>query len=162
MKSATSVQCQAPSHTRATGKGGQSLVDKRPGAIAQLKLQAMVNDSPRQMKLGIVQRNIQPGEADQQDWNPKHVPKRVKAWASNAPALVAAQYEITLANMASNPASPGDGALGYLNGWLHKRFGGQYCLLYETGQRADGKGAFLKVKGIGRKNGNGNDYSLDD
>ncbi|MDJ0662071.1 MAG: DUF4157 domain-containing protein [Crocosphaera sp.] len=109
-----------------------------------------------------VQRNIEPGQADQQNWNAKHVPKRVKEWARNAQVIVREQYETSLTSLASNPTDQGDGVLAYLNGWNHKRFGGHWCILYRWAARRDGQGWFLKVKGIGRKNGQGNDYSLAD
>ncbi len=109
-----------------------------------------------------IQRNIISGQADQHNWAPKHVPKRVKDWAASAEAVVRNQYNITLEFLADNEMNTGDGQLSYLNGWNHKRFGGQYCLLYTWAPRQDGKGYFLNVKGVGRKNGKGNDYSLDD
>ncbi|MGG5886046.1 hypothetical protein ACLF3G_02830 [Falsiroseomonas sp. HC035] len=103
-------------------------------------------------------------QAGQQQWgwDAKNVPQHVKNVVAGLPKVVQDQYEITLLNMASQSASlgPGDGALRYLSGWNHKRFSGQYCLLYKWELRNDGKGYFLAVKGIGRKNGNGNDYGL--
>lgn len=109
-----------------------------------------------------IQRNVPKGGAAQHNWDAKHVPQRVKQWAANAAVIVRQQYEITLANMAANPGNTGDGALGYMNNWFHKRFGGQYCLLYLWKQRSDGQGQYLAVQGVGKKNGVGNNYDLDD
>lgn len=109
--------------------------------------------------LASVQRNIVSGQAANQDWSPRSVPKAVKQWGAGQAAPLGPQYRTTLGNMAQSTLDQGDGVLAYLNGWNHKRFAGQYCLLYVWAQRRDGRGWFLKVKGIGRKNGAGNDYS---
>ena len=94
-------------------------------------------------------------------WDAKNVPDHVKNTVAGLPVVVQDQYKITLLNMASQAGTlgTGDGQLHYLNNWYHKRFSGQYCLLYQWLPRRDGKGFFLAVKGIGRKNGTGNNYS---
>lgn len=95
-------------------------------------------------------------------WDAKNVPQHVKDTVAGLQTVVQNQYKITLLNMAaeSGTLNAGDGVLGYLNGWNHKRFSGQYCLLYNWQARRDGLGFFLAVKGIGRKNGAGNDYAV--
>jgi hypothetical protein len=102
----------------------------------------------------------QQGQA-QWGWDAKYVPQHVKNVVAGLAKVVQDQYETTLLNMASQSESlgSGDGVLQYLGPWNHKRFGGQYCLLYLWQVRQDGKGYFLAVKGIGRKNGTGNNYS---
>jgi hypothetical protein len=102
----------------------------------------------------------QEGQA-QWGWDAKNVPQHVKNVVAGLPKVVQEQYQITLLNMAGQSESlgQGDGVLQYLGPWNHKRFGGQYCLLYRWHVRQDGKGYFLAVKGIGRKNGNGNNYA---
>jgi hypothetical protein len=109
----------------------------------------------------LLQRDVPKGGAADHDWTPKSVPRRVKNWAVAAAKPVRLQYETTLESIATNPTAQGDGKLAYMNGWNHKRFGGHFCLLYEWAGRRDGKGWFLKVKGIGRKRGE-SDYELDD
>lgn len=103
-------------------------------------------------------------QAGQEKWgfDAKNVPQHVKNLVATLPKVVREQYEITLTNMAAESASKntGDGVLQYLGGWNHKRFGGQYCLLYRWQVRLDNQGFFLAVQGLGRKNGNGNDYDL--
>jgi hypothetical protein len=94
-------------------------------------------------------------------WDAKNVPDHVKRTVEGLAVVVQQQYNTTLLTMASQAGtlSAGDGVLGYLNGWNHKRFGGQYCLLYTWQTRRDGLGFFLCVKGIGRKNGTGQNYA---
>ncbi len=92
-------------------------------------------------------------------WDAKYVPAPVKAYMSGQQPVIQQQYNTTLLTMASAPGNTGDGALGYLAGYFHKRFSGDWCLLYQWLPRRDGKGNYLAVKGIGRKNGNGNNYN---
>ena len=110
--------------------------------------------------LHVRQQSSQAGQA-QWGFDSKNVPDHVKNTVAGLPSVVQNQYEITLLNMASQSATlgQGDGVLHYLHQWNHKRFGGQYCLLYRWQPRRDGQGFFLAVKGIGRKNGNGNQYA---
>jgi hypothetical protein len=91
-------------------------------------------------------------------WDAKYVPDAVKGYMSGQVKPVQDQYQTTLLTMASNVNSQGDGLLNYL-GFYHKRFSGSWALLYLWSPRRDGKGNYLAVKGIGRKNGTGNDYS---
>ena len=111
-----------------------------------------------------VEERRQSSQEGQERWgfDAKNVPQHVKNLVASLPKVVRDQYETTLLNMAGEAASlnQGDGVLHYLSGWNHKRFGGQYCLLYRWQPRMDGKGFFLAVKGLGRKNGTGNNYSL--
>ena len=111
-----------------------------------------------------VEERRQSSQEGQERWgfDAKNVPQHVKNLVAGLPKVVRDQYEITLVNMAGEAANrnQGDGVLRYLNNWNHKRFSGQYCLLYRWEPRRDGKGFFLAVKGLGRKNGSGNDYSL--
>jgi len=133
------------------------IIDNSP--VKQFKASGHIANGSIQNQ-NIIQLNVIPGQAGQHDWNAKHVPRSVKTWAATAQATVRDQYETTLSALASNPMNNGDGMLSYLNGWNHKRFGGQYCILYQWNARQDGNGFFLNVKGIGRKNGTGNNYSL--
>jgi hypothetical protein len=105
----------------------------------------------------------QSSQDGQEQWgfDAKNVPQHVKNLVARLDKVVRDQYETTLLNMAQGAATldQGDGVL-HSFGWNHKRFSGQYCLLYRWLPRRDGKGFFLAVKGIGRKNGTGNNYSL--
>jgi hypothetical protein len=92
-------------------------------------------------------------------WDAKYVPRPVKTYMAGQAPPVQLQYQTTLLVMASSVGSNGDGALHYLHNYRHKRFSGNWCLLYLWLPRRDGKGFYLAVKGIGRKNGNGNDYA---
>jgi hypothetical protein len=111
-----------------------------------------------------VEERRQSSQDGQAQWgfDAKNVPQHVKNLVAGLPTVVRDQYEITLLNMAAQATSlgQGDGVLRYLSGWNHKRFSGQYCLLYRWQPRIDGNGFFLAVKGLGRKNGAGNDYAL--
>ena len=96
---------------------------------------------------------------ENEGWDAKYVPDHVKRTVEKLDPIVQQQYSTTLLTMASSPGDMGDGMLAYLGGWNHKRFSGQYCLLYRWQPRKDGKGNYLCVKGIGKKNGTGNQYS---
>ena len=92
-------------------------------------------------------------------WDAKYVPKAVKDYMAAQMKPIFDQYKTTVLAMASNVNSQGDGLLNYLGPYYHKRFSGQWCLLYLWQPRRDGQGNYLAVKGIGRKNGAGNDYA---
>lgn len=93
-------------------------------------------------------------------WDAKFVPDKVKNAVDKLPLVVQHQYKTTLLAMAATPGNMGDGMLHYMENWNHKRFSGQYCLLYNWRNRKDGKGKYLHVNGIGIKSGNGNKYEM--
>jgi len=96
---------------------------------------------------------------ENEGWDAKYVPKAVKDYMAGQMKPIQDQYQTTLLTMAANINSQGDGLLNYLGPYYHKRFSGQWCLLYLWQPRRDGKGNYLAVKGIGKKNGTGNNYS---
>jgi len=151
---------------------GVIFVDNRSNFVVQRNIQDIANNNQRVKqfitfqksgdclyKQRTIQFNVISGQADQHDWNAKHVHKHVKDWATRANVRLKKDYEGTLKYLASDEWNSGDGILTYLNNWFHKRFG-QYCILYLWVKRRDEKGVFINVKGIGRKNGSGNDYAL--
>ena len=99
-----------------------------------------------------------PGKLVNDGWDAKYVPEAVKNYIATQAVVVVNQYQTTLLNLAGDNGAQGDGMLNYL-GAFHKRFSGSWCILYLWKPRKDGKGTYLAVTGLGRKNGTGNDYS---
>lgn len=109
---------------------------------------------------------MQPGAAQNQNWDSKHIDEAVKTWIRNN-SVYKSSFETTVANLAlhNDDASmyTGDGfynvtlRTGLQVNAFHKRFhGNALAIVYNYGTRRDGRGRFLNVIALAEHHGRGN------